>query len=75
MPVPNRSSFLLCLPAGRCTNLYLCAQSAAGVTLSTVAFKSVAGLILLGSAFDGRYSLGKLPSLEDWGRLVAACLQ
>ncbi|WIA40550.1 hypothetical protein OEZ86_013893 [Tetradesmus obliquus] len=55
---------------GRLTNLYLCCQSAAGVTLSPVAFKAVAGFILLASTFDGRYSMGKLPSLEDWGRPV-----
>jgi hypothetical protein len=64
---------LFCRPAliwcaGRVTNLYLCCQSAAGVTLSPVAFKAVSGFILLASTFDGRYSTSKLPSLEDWGR-------
>lgn len=53
---------------GRCTNLYLCAQSAAGVTLSSVAFKAAAGFILLASTFDGRYTVGQLPCLEDYGR-------
>jgi hypothetical protein len=38
------------------------------VTLSPVAFKAVSGFILLASTFDGRYSMSKLPSLEDWGR-------
>eukprot|EP00775_Hariotina_reticulata_P006829 gene6829-7046_t len=46
------------------------AESAAGVTFSPTAFKSVAGLILLASTFDGRYMRGVLPSLEDWGRPV-----
>lgn len=55
---------------GRCTNLYLCAQSAAGVTMAGVAFKAAAGFILLASAFDGRYATGQLPSLEDYGRPV-----
>ncbi|KAF6258194.1 hypothetical protein COO60DRAFT_1693439 [Scenedesmus sp. NREL 46B-D3] len=55
---------------GRVTNLYLCCQSAAGVTLAPVAFKAVSGFILLASTFDGRYSSSKLPSLEDWGRPV-----
>jgi len=54
--------------AGRCTNLYLLVQSAAGMTFSPVAFKSVAGLILLATTFEGRYMFGVLPSLEDWGR-------
>jgi hypothetical protein len=67
---------LICRPAlnlctGRVTNLYLCCQSAAGVTLSPVAFKAVSGFILLASTFDGRYSTSKLPSLEDWGRCGA----
>lgn len=62
-PAPCYSIF-----TGRCTNLYLCAQSAAGVTLSSVAFKSAAGYILLASTFDGRYATGQLPSLEDYGR-------
>ena len=50
--------------------MYLCLQSFAGTTFSEVAYKSAAGLILLASAFDGRYPFGKLPSLEDWGRPV-----
>jgi hypothetical protein len=53
---------------GRCTNLFLCGQSAAGVTFADVAFKGAAGFILLASTIDGRYSQGKLPSLEDFGR-------
>lgn len=60
-----------CMPPavpGRCTNLYICAQSAAGVTLSSVAFKAAAGFVLLASTFDGRYATGQLPSLEDYGR-------
>jgi hypothetical protein len=60
----------LCALLGRCTNLYLCAQSAAGVTLAGVAFKAAAGFILLASTFDGRYATGQLPSLEDYGRCV-----
>lgn len=59
------------IAAGRVTNLYLCCQSAAGVTLAPVAFKAVSGFILLASTFDGRYSSSKLPSLEDWGRCGA----
>lgn len=59
---------LFVAPSGRCTNLYLCAQSAAGVTLSSLAFKAAAGFILLASTFDGRYATGQLPSLEDYGR-------
>lgn len=50
--------------------MYLCLQSFAGTTFSEAAYKSAAGVILLASAFDGRYLMGKLPSLEDWGRPV-----
>jgi hypothetical protein len=54
--------------AGRTTNLYLLAQSAAGLLLSELAFRSAKGYILLASSFTADAAQHNLVHLDDWGR-------
>lgn len=59
--------------AGRVTNLYILAHSAAGLLFSDVMFKSAAGAIMLASTFNNDYIRHITVNTEDWGRWVLCC--